>query len=48
VLSGVVTPHARIHFDGNRYSVPPASVRKTLMPRANASEVWILDHHLRQ
>jgi len=43
VLPVLVTPHARIHFDGNRYSVPPALVRKTVMLRANASEVRILD-----
>jgi transposase len=43
VLPVLVTPHARIHYDGNRYSVPPALVRKTLMLRANAAEVRILD-----
>lgn len=43
VLPVLVTPHARIHFDGNRYSVPPALVRKTVMLRANQSELWILD-----
>ena len=43
VLPVLVTPHARIHFDGNRNSVPPALVRKTVMLRANSSEVWIVD-----
>ena len=43
VLPVLVTPHARIHFDGNRYSVPPALVRKTVLLRANATEVRILD-----
>jgi hypothetical protein len=43
VLPVLVTPHARIHYDGNRYSVPPALVRKTVMLRANAAEVRILD-----
>jgi transposase len=42
VLPVLVTPHARIHFDGNRYSVPPALVRKTVMLRANENELWIL------
>jgi hypothetical protein len=43
VLPVLVTPHARIHFDGNRYSAPPALVRKTVMLRANENEVRILD-----
>jgi len=43
ILSVVVTPHARVHYDGNRYSVPPALVRKPVTLRANATEVWILD-----
>ncbi|MGA2620438.1 MAG: hypothetical protein ABSF26_22685, partial [Thermoguttaceae bacterium] len=30
ILSVVVTPQARVRFDGNRYSVPPTLVRKTL------------------
>ena len=42
ILSVVVTPHARVHYDGNRYSVPPALVRKPVMLRANASEVRVL------
>lgn len=44
VLPVLVTPHARVHYDGNRYSVPPALVRKTVMLRANATEVLIVDH----
>jgi len=43
VLPVLVTPHARIQFDGNRYSVPPLLVRKTVMLRANANELRILD-----
>jgi hypothetical protein len=27
ILSVGVTPHARVHYDGNRYSVPPTLVR---------------------
>ena len=43
VLSVVVTPHARVHYDGNRYSVPPALARKTALLRANATEVRIVN-----
>ena len=39
----IVTPHARVHYDGNRYSVPPVLVRKPVTLRANATEVWIVD-----
>lgn len=39
----LVTPHARLHFEGNRYSVPPALVRKRVMLRTNSNEVRILD-----
>ena len=42
ILSAGVTPHARIRFDGNRYSVPPALVRKTILVRASATELRIL------
>lgn len=43
ILSVVVTPHARVHYDGNRYSVPPTLVRKAVMLRASAGVVRILD-----
>ena len=43
ILSVGVTPHARVHYDGNRYSVPPGLVRKTVMLRASAGVVRILD-----
>ena len=43
VLPVVVTSHARVGYDGNRYSVPPALVRKPVTLRANAAEVWIVD-----
>jgi transposase len=46
ILSAIVTPHARIHYDGNRYSAPPSLVRKTVMLRVNASEVRLLDQGL--
>lgn len=35
VAPAIVSPHARVAFDGNRYSVPPQFVRKTLTVRAN-------------
>jgi transposase len=43
IVPVVVTPHARVHYDGNRYSVPPTLARKPLLLRANAAEVRILD-----
>jgi transposase len=43
VLPVIVTPHARVHYDGNRYSVPPALVRKPAVIRASQTEVRILD-----
>jgi len=43
VLPVVVTPHARVRYDGNRYSVPPALVRKPVTLRANATQAWIVD-----
>jgi transposase len=43
ILSVGVTPHARVHYDGNRYSVPPALVRKTVTLRASGGVVRILD-----
>lgn len=42
ILSAVVTPHARVHYDGNRYSVPPELIRKTVLVRASATELRIV------
>ena len=42
ILSTEVSSHARVRYDGNRYSVPPALVGKTVMLRANASELRVL------
>jgi transposase len=42
VLPVIVTPHARVRYDGNRYSAPPTLVRKPVTLRANATEVWIV------
>jgi transposase len=41
ILSAEVSSHARVRYDGNRYSVPPALVGKTVMLRANASELRV-------
>jgi transposase len=42
ILSALVTPLARIHYDGNRYSMPPGLVRKTVLVRVSASELRVL------
>jgi transposase len=42
VVPAVVSPHARIEFDGNRYSMPPRFVRQTVMIRANRNEIRVL------
>ena len=42
VVSAVVNSHARVHFDGNRYSVPADLARKTVMVRANATQLRVL------
>jgi transposase len=42
VLSAVVSPHARVEFDSNRYSVPPHLARQTVMVRADGQEVRVL------
>jgi hypothetical protein len=42
VVPAVVNPHARIAFDGNRYSAPPQFVRRPLTLRANRDELRLL------
>ena len=42
VVPAVVTPHARVEFDGNRYSTPPRVVRQPVMVRASRDELRIL------
>jgi transposase len=42
VVPAVVTPHARIEFDGNRYSTPPQWVRRPVMIRASRDEIRVL------
>ena len=53
IVPAVVTPHARIEFDGNRYSTPPRFVRRPVTIRANRHELHVLHegqaiaHHVR-
>jgi hypothetical protein len=42
VVAAVVTPHARIAFDGNRYSTPPQFARRPVTIRANRDEIRVL------
>jgi hypothetical protein len=42
VVSVVVNSHARVKFDGNRYSVPPEVARKTALLRASQTQVRII------
>lgn len=41
-VPAVVTPHARVEFDGNRYSTPPQYVRRPVVIRASRDEVRVL------
>jgi transposase len=41
MVSVVVNSHARVNFDGNRYSVPPELAGKTALLRASGSEVRV-------
>jgi transposase len=42
VVPAIVSPHARIEFDGNRYSAPPQFVRRPVTIRANRDELRLL------
>jgi transposase len=42
VVPAVASPHARVEFDANRYSVPPHLARQTVTIRADGGEVHIL------
>jgi transposase len=42
VVPAVVNPHARIEFDGNRYSAPPRWVRQPVTIRASRDQVRVL------
>jgi len=43
ILSVPVTSHARIRYDGNRYSTPVALVRKKVTLRVNATQLRIIN-----
>ena len=42
IVPAIVSSHARVHFDGNRYSVPPRLQNANVFIRANATQVQIL------
>jgi hypothetical protein len=42
VVPAVVSSHARIEFDGNRYSVPPGLARRPVTIRADRDEVRVM------
>jgi transposase len=42
IVPAVISPHARVKFDANRYSVPPQLARQTVTIRADGHEVHIL------
>lgn len=42
VVAAVVSPLARVEFDGNRYSTPPQLVRQTVTLRATRDELLVL------
>jgi transposase len=42
VVPAVINPHARIEFDGNRYSTPPQFVRRPVTIRASRDEIRVL------
>lgn len=42
IVEAIVSTHARIHFDANRYSVPPDYCRKPVTIRASAYEVRVI------
>jgi transposase len=42
VVPAVVSPHARIEFDGNRYSIPPGLARRPVTIRADRDEVRVM------
>ena len=42
LVLAVVSPHARIEFDGNRYSTPPGLARRPVTIRASRDELRVL------
>ena len=43
ILTVPVTAHARVRYDSNRYSAPPALARKRVILRVNATHLRIID-----
>jgi transposase len=44
IVPAVVSPHARVEFDANRYSVPPHLARQTVTIRADGHELRVVHH----
>ncbi len=44
VVPAIVSSHARVHFDWNRYSVPPTLQNTTVMIRASDTQVRVIAH----
>ena len=42
VVPAIVSSHARVHFDGNRYSVPPKLQNANVFIRANATQIRVI------
>jgi hypothetical protein len=42
VVPTMVTSHAKVHFDGNRYAVPPSLVQAPVMIRAGSTQVKVM------
>lgn len=42
VIAAIATPHAQVHFEGNRYSVPPEMARKPVTLRADTHELRVI------
>jgi hypothetical protein len=42
VVPAIVSPHARVAFDGNRYSAPPQFARRPLTVRASRAELRLV------
>jgi transposase len=46
VVPAVINPHARIEFDGNRYSAPPRLARQPVTIRASRDDIRVLHEGL--
>lgn len=42
MVAAIVSSHARVKFDGNRYSVPPEVIDKTVLLRASDTELRVV------